>query len=282
MKNVILSVALLALTLSFAQSAFGQSATFASGDSTWTLPSDAFTTDADGVSTLRTGGPGYVSNLSSLTSVPASLGLSGAGWVFSDSSDPGGMVVIADSGPSSGLSLADPFVAYGYYFINTTGTSQPFSMQFTSTFPDTTFAGGSQVDASFGMSLTDGSPPNSSGTSASVMNVTQTAVLGEAAVAGGPLSSSTPLPVTIGPVGITATNGGTQPYSNSLPSTMGPSGGPYNELIVTVSGTYSANADLGVSGRVDAVPEPGTFALGVAGALAGLIFQWRRTAQRAS
>jgi hypothetical protein len=80
------------------------------------------------------------------------------------------------------------------------------------------------------------------------------------------------------------TNGGTTTTNLStagFPSyNPGPSGGPYNELVVTVSGTYSANALVAVSGRVDVVPEPPSTTLFFLGIAAGLIFHLRRNILR--
>ena len=264
--------------LGFTSLAFAQGITIGEGTSAITLGSDDFRTDANGVSTLSTS-INHVSNLAAETSLPSQLGLTGAGWVFNTAD---GTVVIADTPATPAVALGDPSVAYSYYFINTSGNNdQPFSMQFTSAFPDTTFNPSSDK-ASFAVTLTTGSP--GPGTTSSSASVTQTALLGEVAIAGGALMQSTPLNVNVGGANEYVTDGGST--SSNLATTAFPnyqtdvSGGPYNELIVTVSGTYSENAMVAVSGRVDVVPEPNSFALFVVGSLAGLILHWWRLAHR--
>lgn len=277
-KIVSLTIALL-LGLAFSSAGFAQEITIGDGASSETLGANNFTTDADGVSTLSTLSSNYVNDLATDVNVPTKLDLTGGGWVVTNAD---GTLIIANTTPAPAIALGDPSVSYGYYFVNTTGNdNQPFSMQFTTTFPDTTF-NPSEVKASFAVTLTDGSP--GPGFTSSSATVSQTAVLGEAAIAGGPLLTSTSADVDLGPAnefvtndGSTSSNFATAAFPNYQ---TGPSGGPYNELVVTVSGTYSANAIVSVSGRVDAVPEPSSFALFAVGALAGLVFHWRRNAYR--
>jgi hypothetical protein len=266
------------LLLGFTSFGFAQEITIGSGNTAMTLGSADFSTDASGVSTLSTSA-NYVSNLATDSSVPSQLGLTGGGWVF-NSAD--GLVVITDTLSTPAVALGDPSVSYGYYFINTTGNNnQPFSMQFTSAFPDTTF-NPSYDKASFAVTLTDGSP--GPGPTSSSATVTQTAMLGELAVAGGALVQSSPLNVNLGPANEYVTDGGTT--SSNFATTAFPnyqadvSSGPDNELVVTVSGTYSENAIVAVSGRVDVVPEPNSFALFLVGSMAGLILHWWRLAHR--
>jgi hypothetical protein len=283
MKTIHLLLLSLGLSWALIPTAFGQEVTITEGGTDWTLGANDFNTDADGVSTLSESSPNYVDNLATVSSaiIPAQLGLSGGGWVFNGSE---GTVVIANNDATPSVVLADPFVAYSYYFVNTAGSTQPFSMQFTTSFPDLSFAASdpAQVKASFGVSLTDGSP--GPGPTSSSAAVSQTAVLGEAASMGGPLIQSTSADVDLGPADEYVTNGGTTTTNLStagFPSyNPGPSGGPYNELVVTVSGTYSANALVAVSGRVDVVPEPPSTTLFFLGIAAGLIFHLRRNILR--
>jgi len=282
------------LTLCFALASLpvarGQEATFIDGGTEWTLGANDFNTDPDGFSSLSESSPNYVANLAAdpnLT-IPAQLQLSGGGWVFNGAE---GTVIITnnDALPGTtetvpGVALADPFVAYGYYFINTVDSTQPFSMQFTTRFPDLTFpvSDPSSVRATFGVSLTDGSPgPEPTSASATV---TQTAVLGEAPSMGGALTDSTSAKVSLGPAQEYVTDGGTTTSNLTTAGfpnySTGPSGGPFNELVVTVSGTYSANAIVTVSGRVDVVPEPPSATLFLLGTVAGLIFHLRRNILR--
>jgi hypothetical protein len=282
-KLVNLTLALL-LGLAFAPAGLAQEITISDASSSETLGADYFTTDTDGVSTLSTASLGYVSNLSTAITVP-NLDLTGSGWVFNTAE---GTLIVANTSPTPAIALGDPSVSYSYYFVNTTGNNdQPFSMQFTATFPDTTFDP-SQVRATFAATLTDGSP--GSGTTSSTATLSQTAILGEVATAGGALLQSTSANVDLGPVTLTANDGQSSATNPPLATPgassfiTGPSGGPYNELVVTVAGTYSQNAFLSVSGRVDAnaAPEPSSFALFAVGALAGLVFHWRRNAYRQS
>ncbi len=280
MKKLFSLTVALFLGLAFIRVGFAQQITIGEGSSALTLGTGDFVTDSDGVSTLSTSA-NYVSNLATDTGVPVQLDLTGAGWVFNTDA---GTVIIADPAATPAVALGDPSVSYGYYFVNTSGNNnQPFSVQFTTAFPDTTF-NPSAVKASFAVTLTDGSP--GPGATSSTATVSQTAVLGEAAMAGGPLLTSTSAGVDLGPVTESATNDGSTSSSVATPGfpndETGPSGGPYNELVVTVSGTYSANAIVSVSGRVDAVPEPNSFALFAVGSLAGLILHWRRNAYRQS
>jgi hypothetical protein len=277
--NRILFFLTLGVMLAFIPAASGQEVTITDGGTGWTLGADDFNTDANGISTLSKSSPYYVDNLATVSSaiIPAQLGLSGGGWVLNGSE---GTVVITNNDVTPSVVLADPFVAYGYYFVNTAGSTQLFSMQFTTTFPDLSFAASdpSQVNATFGVSLTDGSP--GPGPTSSSAAVTQTAVLGEVAALGGSLIQSTSAVADLGPANEYVTNGGTTTTNLSTTGfpnyNTGPSGGPYNELVVTVSGTYSANAIVAVSGRVNVVPEPPSTTLFFLGAAAGLIFHLRR------
>jgi hypothetical protein len=257
--------------------ALAQTLTFSDGGTPWTI--DDFNLDpATDVSTLSTTSPNYVSNLSSYVpnGASADFNASGGGWVFQNAE---GTVLIADKtvspdGAVVPTALGDPFVSYSYFFINSSGVEQNFSMTFTTSaqnFPSTTYTP-SYDRATFGVTLTDGTEL---GTGVSATS-SQSATLSNTAGGTTPLTNAD---LTTGELDTNSSSTGTITDRVSTPGygnlLLGPSG-TFDQLSVTVSGTYSAGADLGVSGRVDLVPEPSPAALLSIGLLAfGVAFRRR-------